>query len=53
VLIEASLAISPSVTYFIEVGIMILDYRAYSITLSDFIGIRCYITPKGVRMQYL
>jgi hypothetical protein len=52
-LIEASLAVSPSVTCFVEVGIMILDHRAYSITLSDFVGIRRYITPKGVRMQYL
>jgi hypothetical protein len=49
VLIEASLAISPSVTYFIEVEIIILDYRAYFITLSDFIGIRCYIILESVK----
>jgi hypothetical protein len=49
VLIEASLAISPNVTYFVEVRIMILNYRACSITLSNFIEIRHYIILEYVR----
>jgi hypothetical protein len=48
-LIEASLAISPNVTYFVEVGIRILDHRACSTTLSDFVGIRRYIILESVR----